>query len=94
VPTKRSQDHPKQNASRPDKHDVSPLHVGYASANTSKTVASLPPISPVYNKNKTKPSQHGEKKRKAPDLDSVIPSTLKSLLTAITGFPASGQFLC
>jgi hypothetical protein len=94
VPTTRSQDRPKQNASRPAKHDASPLLASYASAKTSKSVDSLPPISPVYNKNKnkTKPSQHGEKKRKEPDLDSVTPSTLKSSLTAITGFPAPDNF--
>jgi hypothetical protein len=59
LPTTRSQNHPKRNASRPNKHDVAPLLVDYASAKTSKTDASLPPISLGYNKNKinTKQSQ-------------------------------------
>jgi hypothetical protein len=65
-PTARSQNRPKRNASRPDKHGAAPLLVDYASAKTSKTVASLPPISLGYNKNKikTKQSQFGEKKVK------------------------------
>jgi hypothetical protein len=56
--------------SRPDKQDVAPLLADYASAKNSKTAASLPPISLRYNKNKskTKQSQLGEKKRKAPDV--------------------------
>jgi hypothetical protein len=48
----------------------------------------------VYNKNKnkTKPSQHDEKKRKAPDLDSVTPSALKPSSTSIICFPARYNF--
>jgi hypothetical protein len=60
----RSQDRPKRNASRPDKHNVAPLLAEYASAKTSKTAASLPPISLGANKtkSKTKQSQCGGKK--------------------------------
>jgi hypothetical protein len=54
-----------------------PLLVDYASAKTSKTAASLPPISLGDNKtkSKTKQSQFGEGKRKAPDVDSVTMSS-------------------
>jgi hypothetical protein len=55
--TTTSQDLPKWNASRPDKHDASPLLAGYASAKTSKTDVSIPPVS-NQNKYKTKPSHH------------------------------------
>jgi hypothetical protein len=68
--TTRSQDRPKSNASRPDKHDDSPLLVGCASAKTSKTDASLPPV-PLCPTKKLKPCRPGEKKRKAPDEDLV-----------------------
>jgi hypothetical protein len=72
-PIMRSQDRPKSNASRPIKHNFAPLLTDYASAKTLKTAASLPPISPCDNntKSKTKQSQFGEKKMKAPDVDSV-----------------------
>jgi hypothetical protein len=72
LPTTRSHNRPKWNNSRPDKHNVAPLLADYATK-TLKTVASLPPISIGDNKTKikTKQSQFGEKKRKAPDVDSV-----------------------
>jgi hypothetical protein len=54
----------KKPGSRPDKHNVAPLLAEYASAKTSKTAASLPPIS--FGDNKTKinisQSQGGGKK--------------------------------
>jgi hypothetical protein len=62
----RSQDRTKWNASRPDKHNVAPLLAEYASAKTSKTAASLPPISLSDNKTKCKTTQSqggGEKGR-------------------------------
>jgi hypothetical protein len=43
--TTTSNDCPQQNATKPDKHNVAPLLVEYASATISKTSASLPPIS-------------------------------------------------
>jgi hypothetical protein len=73
LPIMRSHDCPKRNASRPNKHHVAPLLADYASAKTLKTDASLLPISLGNNKtkSKTKQSQFGQKKRKAPDVDSV-----------------------
>jgi hypothetical protein len=61
LPTARSHNRPKWNASRTDKHEFTPLLDDYASAKTSKTAASLQPISLGYNKNKskTKNSQFG-----------------------------------
>jgi hypothetical protein len=56
-PTTRSQNSPKWNASRPDKHDDAPLLADYASANTSKTAASLPRISLGDNKTESKTKQ-------------------------------------
>jgi hypothetical protein len=69
----RSHDRPKCNDSRPDKHNVAPLLVEYASAKTSKTAASLPPISLGDNKTKikTNQSQCGGGERTARDVDSV-----------------------
>jgi hypothetical protein len=69
----RSQDRPKCNSSRPDNHNVAPLLADYASAKISKTAASLQPISLGVNKTKrkTKQSQSGENKRKAPGVDSI-----------------------
>jgi hypothetical protein len=69
----RSQDRPKRNASRLDNHNVAPLLADHVSAKTSKTAASLPPISLGVNKtkSKTKQSHSGENKSKAPDLDSI-----------------------
>jgi hypothetical protein len=63
----RSQDRPKLNASRPDNHKVAPLLDEYASAKTSKTTASLPPICLGDNKTKckTNQSQGGGEKRMA-----------------------------
>jgi hypothetical protein len=57
--TMRSHNRPKQNASRPDKHNVARLLAHYASAKTSKTDASLPPnyLSDNKTKRKTKQSQ-------------------------------------
>jgi hypothetical protein len=73
LPTTRSQYRPKHNASKPDQHNVALLLDEYASGKTSKTAASLPPISLGDNKtkSKTKQSKYGENKRKAPDVDSV-----------------------
>jgi hypothetical protein len=64
--TTRSHNRPKRNASMPDKHDAAPLLADYASSETSKTAAPLPPISLGYNKNKskTKQAQLGGKKGK------------------------------
>jgi hypothetical protein len=76
----RSQDHPKRNASGPDKHNVVPLMADYASAKTSKTAASLPPISLGDNKTKckTNQSQGGGGERTARDVDSVtIPANME-----------------
>jgi hypothetical protein len=69
----RSQDPPKRNASRPDKHNVAPLLAEYASAKTSRTAASLPPIYLGDNKTKSKTnqSQGGGKRRMERDVDSV-----------------------
>jgi hypothetical protein len=50
----RSQDHLKRSASRPDTHDAPPLLANYALAKTSKTAASLPPISPCTTRTKTR----------------------------------------
>jgi hypothetical protein len=71
--TTRSQDRPKHNASRPDKHNVAPLLVEYASAKTSKTAPSLPPISLGDSKTKSNisQSQGGGKKRMVRHLKSV-----------------------
>jgi hypothetical protein len=57
LPTTRSHNCQKRNVSIPDKHDVSPLLADYASAKTSKTAASLPPISLGDNKTKSKTNQ-------------------------------------
>jgi hypothetical protein len=57
LPTTRSHNRSKQNASRPGKHNVAPLLTDYASAKTSKTAVSLPPISLSYTKNKSKTKQ-------------------------------------
>jgi hypothetical protein len=54
LPITRSKDRPKRNASRPDKHNVAPLLADCAPAKTSKTAASLPPISLGDNKTKSK----------------------------------------
>jgi hypothetical protein len=45
-------DRPKRNATKPDKHNVAPLLAEYASATISKTATSLPPISLRYNNTK------------------------------------------
>jgi hypothetical protein len=76
LPTTRSQNRPTRNASRPDNHNVAPLLADYVSDNTSKTAASLPPIYLGDNKTKSKTnqSQFEEKKRKAPDVDSLTMS--------------------
>jgi hypothetical protein len=65
-PTTRRQNRLKRHALRPDKHDVSPLLADNASAKTSKSAASLQPISLGYNNNKskTKQSQLGDRKGK------------------------------
>jgi hypothetical protein len=53
----RSQDRPKHNASRPNKHNAAPLLAEYASAKNLKTAASLPHISLGDNKTKSKTNQ-------------------------------------
>jgi hypothetical protein len=47
-----SNDRPKRNATKPDKHNVAPLLAEYASVTISKTAASRPPISLRDNNNK------------------------------------------
>jgi hypothetical protein len=63
--TKTSIDRPKRHAAKPDKHNVAPLLAEYASAKTSKTAVSLPPIYLGDNKTKrsTDPSQDGVNKK-------------------------------
>jgi hypothetical protein len=83
----RSQDLPKRNASRPDKHNVAPLLAEYALANISKTAASLTPISLGDNKTKCKTNQsHGVgKKRTARDVDSVtMPANIQWAAETLT----------
>jgi hypothetical protein len=78
--TTKIQDRPKRNASRPDKHNVSPLLAEYASAKTSKTAASLPPIYLGDNKTKSNisQSQGGGEKRMVRHVNSVtIPANME-----------------
>jgi hypothetical protein len=83
----RSQDRPKRNAPRPDKHNAAPLLAKYASAKTSKTAVSLPPISLRDNntKSKTNQSQGGGGGRTAWDVDSVtMPSNMEGAADTLT----------
>jgi hypothetical protein len=50
--TTTTNDRPKQNATKPEKHNVAPLLVEYASATISKTSASLPAVSLRNNNTK------------------------------------------
>jgi hypothetical protein len=47
--TTTTNDRPKLNAIKPDKHNVAPLLAEYASATISKTAASLPPFDDRVN---------------------------------------------
>jgi hypothetical protein len=78
--TTRSQNHPKQNASGPDNHNVAPLLAKYASCKTSKTASSLSPISLGDNKTKSNiiQSQGGGEKRMVRHVNSVtIPANME-----------------
>jgi hypothetical protein len=63
--TTTSKDHPKRHATKPYKHNVAPLLSEYASATTSKTAVSLPPISIRDNntKHSTDPFDDGVNKK-------------------------------
>jgi hypothetical protein len=87
LPITRSQDRPKWNASRPDKHNVAPFLAEYASAKTSKTAASLPRIYLGDNKTKIKinQSQGDGGKRTARDVDSVtMPANMEWAADTLT----------
>jgi hypothetical protein len=72
--TTTSIDCPKRHAAKPDKHNVAPLLAEYASAKTSKTTVSLPPISLGDNKTRriTDPSQDGVNKKTLSSLETVV----------------------
>jgi hypothetical protein len=50
--TTTTNDCPNQNVTKPDKQNLSPLLVGYASATISKNAAFLPPFDDGVNKDK------------------------------------------
>jgi hypothetical protein len=72
--TTTSKDRPKRHAAKPDNYNVAPLIAEYASAKTSKTAVSLPPISLRDNKTKrsTNPSQDGVNKKTLSSLETVV----------------------
>jgi hypothetical protein len=65
---------PKQNATKPDKHNVAPLLAEYASATTSKTAVYLPPISLRDNntKHSTDPFDDGVNKKTLSSLETIV----------------------
>jgi hypothetical protein len=69
-----SNDYPKRNATKPDKHNVAPLLVEYASATISKTAASLPHISLRDNntKHSTDPFDDGLNLKKMSSLEIIV----------------------
>jgi hypothetical protein len=69
-----SNDRPKRNATKPDKHNVAPLLVEYASVRVSKTAVSLPPISLRDNntKHSTDPFDDGVNKKTLSGLETIV----------------------
>jgi hypothetical protein len=79
--TTTSKNIPKRHAAKPDNHNDAPLLVDYASAKTSKTAVSMPPL--YIGDNKTKRSTD-------PYQDGVNEKTLSSLETVVEGAEVLG----
>jgi hypothetical protein len=72
--TTTSKDRPKRHTTKPDKHNVAPLLAEYASATTSKTAVSMPPISLRDNNTNfsTDPFDDGVNKKTLLSLEKIV----------------------